>query len=148
MFPRANYASLDWMSSGYKVRLLLLCYYKDNKSDCLMSLEQLFQMSSSTKTEEKQFRCHSIKIIPSCLLVVLIDQILLFWTNLNIRSSERSWPFVIVVYTLAVKCITTVWLICARTKFHVGFNYTVLPATAKALNKVWGTLCLRQRKST
>lgn len=126
------------MTSGYKVRLLLLCYYKDNKSDCLMSLEQLFQMSSSTKTEEKRFRCHSIKIIPSCLLVVLIDQILLFWTNLNIRSSERSWPFAIVVYTLAVKCITTVRIICARTKFHVGFNCTVLTATAKSFEQSIG----------
>lgn len=136
------------MSSRYKVRLLLMCYYEDNQSDFLMSLEQLLQTSSTTKMEEKQFRCHSFKIIPSCPFMVLIKQILLFWTNLNIRPSERLWPFLIVVYTLAVKCVTTVRLICAGDKFNVGFNYTALTATAKPLTKVWASLFLRHRRST
>lgn len=90
-----------------------MCYFEDNQSDFLMSFEQLIQTSSTTKTEKKQFRCHSIKIVPSCPFVILVDQILLFWTNLNIRPSERSWPFLIVVYTLAVKWVTTARLICA-----------------------------------
>lgn len=92
-------------------------------------------------SEEKQFICHSIKIIPTYSLAVVNKPALDVLENLNIgqwKKRETSWLFLI-VYTLAVRCITSIRSICALTKFHVGFSYVVPTATVRVLTTIWGS---------
>lgn len=90
-------------------------------------------------SEEKQFICHSIKIIPTYSLVVVNKPALDVLENLGQwKKQETSWLF-LTVYTLAVRCITSIRSICALTKYHVGLSYIVPTATVRVLTKIWGS---------
>lgn len=149
IISQVNQVYLAWISTLYQVRLALMNFhkYKDKNYmviyvviSCVLNILILYILPQKI-SEEKQFICHSIKIIPTYSLVVVNKPALDVLENLNIRQwkkQETSWLFLI-VYTLAVRCIKSIQSICALTKYHVGLSYIVPTATVRVLTKIWGS---------